>query len=221
MTELEKLLRKSIVMAFQTGTLEEVKQDIWTNVKRALIPLGGISAFVLVSSYIAMLRDCIAGLTPTGSSFFDYFYFTVMNVTTVGFGDYVPKGTCGELLAIFNALLGMIFMGIVVAIVAASWMPPFGEVTVIKSVKAATGEQRKDDESANDAPKSPSEPSDNLRTNAELEAEFLKTIAKSARLFAEIMEGNASGHEKMAAVKVLRSDEAGGAFQIIISPDLK
>lgn len=51
------------------------------------------------------------------------FYFTIINLTTVGFGDVVPKSDAGKFLAIINSLIGVISFGFLVAIIAAALQP--------------------------------------------------------------------------------------------------
>lgn len=45
-------------------------------------------------------------------------YFTLINMTTTGFGDFVPASGWGKLLAIVNALVGLVLFGLLVAIFA-------------------------------------------------------------------------------------------------------
>lgn len=48
---------------------------------------------------------------PSTFSFGDAVYFAVMTVTTIGFGDFVPKTPAGRLLTIVLALMGPLLMG--------------------------------------------------------------------------------------------------------------
>jgi voltage-gated potassium channel len=67
------------------------------------------SVIVLVSGTIAMNRI-------EGWSLFDSFYFSVIALTTVGFGDFSPQTDLGKLFTIFYVLTGI---GIIVAFVNA------------------------------------------------------------------------------------------------------
>jgi hypothetical protein len=56
-------------------------------------------------------------------SFWHACYFTVINVTTVGFGDVVPTTTAGKLIAGANAFAGLLMFGAIVAVVALAFQP--------------------------------------------------------------------------------------------------
>ncbi len=49
---------------------------------------------------------------PTGSHWFDYFYLSVVTLTTVGFGDIVAVSVLGKILVIFEAFFGFLMLGI-------------------------------------------------------------------------------------------------------------
>ena len=51
-----------------------------------------------------------------GWSRFDAFYHAFINATTVGYGDFRPTKKPTKMLAIANALVGLVLTGIVVAI---------------------------------------------------------------------------------------------------------
>jgi hypothetical protein len=51
-------------------------------------------------------------------------YFTLMNVTTVGFGDITPLTDIGRVIAIVNALAGLVAFGMVVGQLSAGFQPP-------------------------------------------------------------------------------------------------
>jgi voltage-gated potassium channel len=69
-----------------------------------------VLAFVLLlTGTIAMNR--IEGLAPV-----DAFYFSVITLTTVGFGDFTPETTMGKLFTAFYVLSGI---GVIVAFIDA------------------------------------------------------------------------------------------------------
>ena len=84
-----------------------------------------ISVFFVELLYAApilvflMVLICFVGLIigkKEGWSKFDSFYHAFINATTVGYGDFRPTKKPAKMLAITNALVGLVFTGIVVAI---------------------------------------------------------------------------------------------------------
>lgn len=77
-----------------------------------LLYAGPILGFLLL--LIALLGYLIGRIE--GWSAFDALYHAFINATTVGYGDFHPSKTGSKALAIFLALVGLIFTGMVVAI---------------------------------------------------------------------------------------------------------
>jgi hypothetical protein len=48
---------------------------------------------------------------------FDYFYFSMINLTTVGFGDITPLSVSGKILSIFEAFFGFLMLGIFIGLI--------------------------------------------------------------------------------------------------------
>ena len=102
-----------------------------------LVAVFIISVFILSSAtmfeyYEATTQSALPGASPFG--WFDSFYFTVINVTTVGFGDIVPKTTAGHWIAIANSLFGLMAFGWLVAVFTIALQPassPPAEVKVV------------------------------------------------------------------------------------------
>ncbi len=69
-----------------------------------------ISLILLIS-----IIGYIIGRTE-GWSRLDGFYHAFINATTVGYGDFRPTKKLSKMLAVSNALVGLIFTGIIVAI---------------------------------------------------------------------------------------------------------
>ena len=55
-----------------------------------------------------------------GARFGDALYFSLITAFTVGFGDITPKSTVGRTIAVLLAFMGLMLMGILVAIAGAA-----------------------------------------------------------------------------------------------------
>jgi hypothetical protein len=77
-----------------------------------------IAIFILVSSVLFHLLESSQSIDWLSS-----FYFTIINLTTVGFGDIVPKSNAGKILAIANSVIGVLSFSFLVAIIATALQP--------------------------------------------------------------------------------------------------
>lgn len=83
-----------------------------------LLLLGvNFSVLVLVFAWIHSqigLMD-MSGPAPTGTrSYSDALYFSIITITTVGYGDFIPMGP-GRIIAAMQGLVGYIILGILVS----------------------------------------------------------------------------------------------------------
>jgi voltage-gated potassium channel len=74
----------------------------------SLTVLGGLAVWILDSSGIGSLGDS--------------FWWAMQTVTTVGYGDVVPKGTTGRIVAAILMLNGIALISVVTAVVTATLM---------------------------------------------------------------------------------------------------
>lgn len=96
--------------------------------------LGAVSVYLLLGFSFASIFATIGFLIP--SPFFadysqatanDYLFFSYTTLTTVGYGNLVPAGNLGRTFAMVEALLGQIYLVIVVARLVSLWgqdLPP-------------------------------------------------------------------------------------------------
>lgn len=76
----------------------------------------------IVSAVI--VNQCALYRPPSASrTYFDALYFTVINVTTVGFGDIYPLAAGGKIMAMLNALIGLLLFGCLIAVITAAFQP--------------------------------------------------------------------------------------------------
>jgi hypothetical protein len=92
--------------------------------------LGAISVFTLLGLlfgflFIALGRlnsgEVFAGVPSVSSS--DYLFFSYTTLTTTGYGNLVPSGQIGQILAVFEMLVGQIFLVTLVAGLVSLWRP--------------------------------------------------------------------------------------------------
>ncbi|SFW74588.1 potassium channel family protein [Luteibacter sp. UNCMF366Tsu5.1] len=105
-----------------------VARDLRVNAWRAVRLLPLLTGYCLVSALVttAFETDRACGHCFKGTfseRFGDAIYFTWINITTVGFGDFSPQSIVGKVVAAVNALFGLLLIGWIVAILAASLSP--------------------------------------------------------------------------------------------------
>jgi hypothetical protein len=95
------------------GVLADTSKNKWWIGVLALI----VAIYVLISATVFWFDRAQA------LDWFSCLYFTVINVTTVGFGDIHPESNWEKALSIVNSLFGVIAFGFFVAILAAALQP--------------------------------------------------------------------------------------------------
>lgn len=91
--------------------------------------MGGISAYTLIGFAMGSLYGGVDLLTDTELlgepvSDGDYYYFSLVTLTTVGYGDLVPATDLGKRLATIEALVGQVFLVTLVARLVSLWGRP-------------------------------------------------------------------------------------------------
>ena len=92
--------------------------------------LGAVSVFTLLGLLFGFLFIALGGLQ--GSDVFagvshaetrDYLFFSYTTLTTTGYGNLVPAGDIGQILAVFEMLTGQVFLVTLVAGLVSLWRP--------------------------------------------------------------------------------------------------
>jgi hypothetical protein len=95
--------------------------------------LGAISVYTVLGLLFGFAYEAIGRVQDT--PFFqgtpqihhgDYLFFSYTTLTTTGYGDLVPAGQPGEMIATFEMLMGQIFLVTLVAGLVAVWRPGTG-----------------------------------------------------------------------------------------------
>ena len=92
--------------------------------------LGAISVFTLLGLLFGYLFLAL-GRLQTGEVFAgvahaqarDYLFFSYTTLTTTGYGNLVPTGTVGQILAVLEMLTGQVFLVTLVAGLVSLWRP--------------------------------------------------------------------------------------------------
>jgi hypothetical protein len=87
--------------------------------------MGAVAAYLQIAVAYTYAYQTIDAFTP-GVSFFGedvstttYTYFSLITITTVGFGDYTPATALGRLVASSEAVVGQVFLVTFVALIVA------------------------------------------------------------------------------------------------------
>jgi hypothetical protein len=88
---------------------------------------GAASIYLLIGVFFAFVYDAVGILGA--DSFFtqtanadraDYVYFSFCTLTTVGYGDFTPAGGVGRTLAITEAVLGQLYLVVVITLIVSA-----------------------------------------------------------------------------------------------------
>ncbi|VDM47810.1 unnamed protein product [Toxocara canis] len=103
------------------GGEEEVAEFLWTHLESTkfvevpfLLIYFSLLLYVLIATYLISSIE--------GWNSYDGFYFVMMSVLTIGFGDLVPRNQTFILLTLFIILLGLILMTTTIDVVGAYYI---------------------------------------------------------------------------------------------------
>ena len=119
----------------------EVRRDVGRNLPWIFTLIGAALAYVIASTFLIQQFEDHWG-------FWHAAYFTVINVTTVGFGDVVPFTYAGKVLAGINGFTGLLLFGALVAVVTIAFQPASWSTTLTSNGAAehpAPAKQREED----------------------------------------------------------------------------
>ena len=77
-----------------------------------LTPLKVLLAYISAILICAILYFYVTGIFKDVITFGDSLYFSVVTITTLGYGDFSPISALGKTIAAFETLLGVILMGL-------------------------------------------------------------------------------------------------------------
>lgn len=88
--------------------------------------LGAISAYLLIAVAFTFLFDALSGWQPVFAdpqTLPDYTYFSLVTITTLGYGDLSPVSEWGRLFAVSEAVIGQVFLVTIVARLVSLYRP--------------------------------------------------------------------------------------------------
>jgi voltage-gated potassium channel Kch len=87
---------------------------------------GALCIYLLVGFCFSTIYRLLPALgfgpffTTSHASTLDYLWFSYVTLTTVGYGDLIPRGGVGKMLAVTEALMGQIYLVTIVAVLVAN-----------------------------------------------------------------------------------------------------
>src|SRR5262245_45948904 len=102
-------------LALVIAPRRQIVRDLRANSWLILIAIGLLFVYVVASSAVIEYAE--------GWSFLHAAYFTVINVTTVGFGDVTAATQVGKILSGINAFIGLVLFGALVAAITLAFQP--------------------------------------------------------------------------------------------------
>lgn len=115
---------ESLILAFCFGGATIMYFGTIVGVTRVGIDtiLAAACTYIFLGMFFAALYALIVEFDATSFEFaelapdrYDLFYFSFVTLTTLGYGDIIPASELAKMLAVFEALLGQIYVAIVVA----------------------------------------------------------------------------------------------------------
>lgn len=124
----------SRIMKFEVQSWRHVRDDLKKNWKWITGFISIIALYTGISATIAKTLDggfiattaTSAGVVQAVTTLRDWdqaFYFTIINMTTVGFGDIFPLTSSARALAIVNSIFGLITFAGLVSVITVAFAP--------------------------------------------------------------------------------------------------
>jgi Ion channel len=126
---IDALLLAATIAAVALGVVDQREANAQSIMGALCIYLLLGMGFTFVYNAVALLGDGAFFANGSDGTPFERLYFSYVTLATLGYGDYTAGGTLGRSLAVFEVLLGQLFLVIAVALlvgtlVAARQQPP-------------------------------------------------------------------------------------------------
>ena len=87
---------------------------------------SAIAAYLMIGVMWAGIYNVLEGISPGSivgiSQYGDLIYFSFVTLTTLGFGDITPQAILSKRLAVLEAVMGSIYLSVVIAIIVGRYI---------------------------------------------------------------------------------------------------
>ena len=112
-----------VIFFFSSLTLRIIVQIVNTNRVNLHVILGAVSAYLMIGIAAGLLFVLVEVWNPNAISFsyttepnlHDFFFYSFVTLSTLGYGDVTPEAPIAQFLAYTLAIAGQIYMTILVA----------------------------------------------------------------------------------------------------------
>lgn len=123
-------------------------------VAASVAPLGMI-LFIIILTVILLASFAFyteRGASPGFDSIPETFWWCIVTMTTIGFGNVVPTTTIGKVIGAIAGLSGVVILAIPISVIATNFQIEHAKLTTSRAAAARTKESDKDDRDRNTAP---------------------------------------------------------------------
>ena len=94
------------------------------------IVFGALSGYIIIGLIGCFMMQSLNMFYPDAYTFatneplkyYDYIYFSFVNLTTLGFGDILPRKDVAKGLTVIHALVGQLYLSVIVAIMVGKYI---------------------------------------------------------------------------------------------------
>ncbi len=120
-----------VLRAFKFVRYSKNADIIFNTIKNQRKPLGFVLA--LACFYVSITSIIIFNVEPdTFNTFFDAIYWSVVSLTTMGYGDIYPVSTAGRMITMASSIFGIAIVALPSGIITAGYMEEISKSNDVK-----------------------------------------------------------------------------------------